>query len=285
MGGALAAIDTGESLEREARAIAALNHPHICALHDVGREHNTPFLIMEYVKGETLAARLARGPIPPRDLIRIAIQIAEALDHAHRHGVVHRDLKPSNVMLTSSGVKVLDFGLATLRAAAPLQMPLEGTPTLKHPLASERTLLGTIHYMAPERLEDGDAGPASDLFALGAVMYEMATGRRPFDSSSPAGVIAAILHTDPPPPSTIQPEVPKALDWIVEQSLATKPDGRWRSAGDVVEVLRWIAHGPDHAQPTTPPALSRVEGPAPSRAGAPRRLVVPIAAALLIGAA
>ena len=203
MGSAIAGFEGRESLEQEARAIAALNHPHICALHDVGHERDTPFLVMEYVKGETLAARLARGPIPPRDLIRIAIQIAEALDHAHRHGVVHRDLKPSNVMLTSSGVKVLDFGLATLRAAAPLQMPLEGTPTLKHPLASERMLLGTIQYMAPERLEEGDAGPASDLFALGAVIYEMATGTRPFDSSSPAGVIAAILHTDPPPPSTI----------------------------------------------------------------------------------
>jgi serine/threonine protein kinase len=266
MGGALAAFDEGESLEREARAIAALNHPHICALHDVGRVHETPFLVMEYVKGETLAARLARGPIPPREMIRCAIQIAEALDHAHRHGVVHRDLKPANVMLTSSGVKVLDFGLATLRAAAPLQMPLEGTPIMSHPLASERTLLGTIHYMAPERLEEGDAAAASDLFALGAVMYEMATGRRPFDSSSPAGVIGAILHSDPPPPSTIQPDVPPALDWIIEKSLAKKPEARWRAAGDVVEVLRWIARGPERAQTATPP----------------RGRLVPIAVALLI---
>ena len=253
MGGALAALDRGARLEREARAIASLNHPHICALHDVGREHDTSFLIMEYVKGETLAARLARGPIPTRELIRIAIQIAEALDHAHRNGVVHRDLKPANVMLTKSGVKVLDFGLATLRAAAPLQIPLDGTPIVTRPLASDSTLLGTIHYMAPERLEDGDAGASSDVFSLGAVMYEMATGRRPFDSGSPAGVIAAVLHTDPPPPSTIQPDIPPALDWTIEKALAKKPEARWRAAGDLVEVLRWIARNPERAQPDAPP--------------------------------
>ena len=267
MGGAVAAVDPGDRLEREARAIAALNHPHICALHDVGRDQNTPFLIMEYVKGETLAARLTRGPIPVRELIRIAIQIAEALDHAHRNGVVHRDLKPANVMLTKSGVKVLDFGLATLRAAAPLQIPLDGTPIVSRPLVSDGTLLGSIHYIAPERLEDGDAGAASDLFSLGAIMYEMATGTRPFDSNSPAGVIAAVLHHDPPPPSTIQPEIPPALDWTIEKALAKKPDARWRAAGDIVEVLRWIARTPERVAPEV---------------AAPRRRLVPTAIAGLV---
>jgi serine/threonine protein kinase len=271
MAGGLASLDDAGSLEQEARAVAALNHPHICALHDVGRDRDTSFLVMEYVHGETLAARLARGAIATREMIRIAIQIAEALDHAHRHGVVHRDLKPANVMLTSAGVKVLDFGLATLRAAAPLAIPVEGTPTVRHPLVSERALLGTIHYMAPERLEGREADAASDLFALGAVMYEMATGQRPFDSASPAGVIAAILHTDPPPPSTIQPDLPPALDWIIEKALAKKPEARWRAAGDVVEVLRWIARSPAHPQAADGRALSGVEGL--------RRRLLPIAIA------
>ena len=143
-----------------------------------------------------------------RDTIRCAIQIGEALDHAHRHGVLHRDLKPANIMLTKAGVKVLDFGLATLRTAAPVQVPMDHTPRFDAQLTSERGLLGTVHYMAPERLEGREADVASDLFAFGAVMYEMATGRRAFESSSPAGVIADILHTDPPPASSVVPGVP-----------------------------------------------------------------------------
>jgi serine/threonine protein kinase len=251
MAGAFTGFDGSHTLEIEARASATLNHPHICALHDVSRDGDTPFLVMEYVKGETLASRLARGPLPVREAIRFAIQIAEALDHAHRHGVVHRDLKPSNIMITQSGVKVLDFGLASLRAAAPLQLPLDVTPSASQQLASERTLLGTVHYMAPERLEGREADAASDLFSLGAVMYEMITGRRPFESSSPAGVIAAILRSDPPAPSSVQPDVPASLDWIVQKALAKNPDARWRAAGDVVEVLRWIARQPANAGAAT----------------------------------
>jgi len=266
MGAALADIDHGAMLEQEARAVAALNHPHICALHDVGREQNTAFLVMEYVKGETLASRLSGGPLPIRDVVRFGIQIAEALDHAHRQGVIHRDLKPANIMLTTSGVKVLDFGLATLRAAAPLQMPLEGTPTVKHPLTSERALLGTIQYISPERLEGREADASSDLFAFGAVMYEMTTGRRPFDSPSPAGVIAAIMNSDPPRPSALRPDVPAPLEWLIQKALAKNPDARWQAAGDVVEVLRWIARGIE-------PGVRRRR---------PLRSAVPLAAALVL---
>jgi len=244
LAGTLSSVDDRASLEREARAVAALNHPHICTLHDVSGDSETPFLVMEYVQGETLAARLARGPLPVRDTIRCAIQIGEALDHAHRHGVLHRDLKPANIMLTKAGVKVLDFGLATLRTAAPVQIPMDRTPRFDAQLTSERGLLGTVHYMAPERLEGREADVGSDLFAFGAVMYEMSTGRRAFESSSPAGVIADILHTDPPPASSIVPGVPATLDWVIQKGLAKTPETRWQAAGDVVEILRWMARTP-----------------------------------------
>jgi len=253
VGHALATLGDAASLEQEGRAVAALNHPHICTLYDVGQEDNRAFLVMEYVAGETLAERLSRGPLSAREVVRYAIQIAEALDHAHQHGIVHRDLKPANVMLTDRGVKVLDFGLATLRAAAPLQMPLEGTPIARRQLTSEQALLGTVQYMAPERLEGCEADAASDLFAFGAVMYEMATGRRPFESSSPAGVIAAILQVEPPAPSTLQPDLPPSIDWVIQKSLAKNRHARWRAAGDLVEVLRWIARAPEPAAATVAP--------------------------------
>ena len=235
----------GDALEQEARAVGALNHPHICALHDVGLENDTPFLVMEYVEGETLAARIDRGPLPPWEVIRHSIQIAEALDHAHRHGVVHRDLKPANIMLTASGVKVLDFGLARLGAPAAASLPMDHTPSSRGQVDSDSTLLGSVHYLAPERLEGHDADASADLFALGVVMYEMATGRRPFEGGSAAAVIAAILRTTQPPPSTIRPDVPPALDWVVQKCLAKNPETRWQAAGDIVEVLRWLARAPE----------------------------------------
>ncbi|HEV3484990.1 MAG TPA: serine/threonine-protein kinase, partial [Vicinamibacterales bacterium] len=228
-------------LEREARAVAALNHPHICALHDLRRENDLSFLVMEYVDGETLADRIARGPLPLRDVLHYSIQIAEALDHAHKHGVLHRDLKPANIMLTRSGAKVLDFGLAMLQTGAAVQMPLDKTPTAYQQITSESTLLGTVHYVAPERLEGRETTAVSDLFAFGAVVYEMCTGRRAFESDSPAGVIAAILHSDPPRPSTLRADVPAALEWVTLKCLAKIPEARWQSAADIVEVLRWIA--------------------------------------------
>ena len=271
LAGTVSTTEHRASLEREARAVAALNHPHICALHDVSRERETPFLVMEFAPGETLAARLTRGALPARDTIRYAIQIGEALDHAHRQGIVHRDLKPANIMLTKAGVKVLDFGLATLRAAAPVQVPMDRTPAPDERPTSERGLLGTVHYMAPERLEGGEADASSDLFSLGAVMYEMATGRRPFESSSPAGVIADILHTDPRPPSSVAPGLPSALDWIIQKALAKNPDARWQAAGDVVEVLRWTARG----------AAAAAAAPSVRR----RWLPLAVAATAIVGAA
>src|SRR4051812_27458481 len=231
-----------ETLEREARTIAALNHPHVCALHDVGRHDATPFLVMEYADGETLAARLRRGPMPIADMLHCAIQIAEALNHAHRHGVIHRDLKPSNIMLTKAGVKVLDFGLATLGGTESLASAVcdDGSSTIRVQLASERTLLGTVHYMAPERLQGADASPASDLFAFGAVMYEMATGRRAFEGTADE-VIGEIVRTEPPAPSSIRSDLPPSFDWFIHKALAKSPENRWSAAGDVVEVLRWMA--------------------------------------------
>ena len=245
----LSPFDDGP-LEREARTIAALNHPHVCALHDVGRHDCTRFLVMEFADGETLAARLRRGAMPLGEVLRCAIQIAEALDHAHRHGVIHRDLKPSNIMLTKAGVKVLDFGLATLAGTEPLTSPVcdDGSSTVRVPLTSERTLLGTVHYMAPERLQGAEASPSSDLFAFGAIVYEMATGRRAFEGT-PDEVVSAILETEPPPPSSIHADVPAPFDWFVQKALAKNPDARWSGAGDVVEVLRWMTR---HSGATSP---------------------------------
>ncbi|MEN3336559.1 MAG: eukaryotic-like serine/threonine-protein kinase [Acidobacteriota bacterium] len=249
--GSAARAFTDDSLEREARAVGALNHPHICALHDVGRENGIPFLVMEYVKGETLAARIARGPLPLWEVIRHAIQIAEALDHAHRHGVVHRDLKPANIMLTAAGVKVLDFGLATFGSVSAGALPIAHSPSRDTSLDSDTTLLGTVHYLAPERLEGSDAEPSGDLFSLGVVIYEMATGRRPFEGSTAADVISELLRSTPPAASSVRPEVPRSLDWVVQKCLAKTPATRWQAAGDVVEVLRWLARAPEDGAPMT----------------------------------
>jgi len=271
VGGTLAAFDSDALLEAEGRAVASLNHPHICALHDVGRDDGTRFLVMEYVAGETLARRLARGPLPVRDVLRFSIQIAEALDHAHSNGIIHRDLKPSNIMLTGSGVKVLDFGLAVLRDAASIPAAAvyeDPATTMRLRLTSEHALLGTVQYIAPERLEGQPANAASDLFAFGAVMYEMATGQRAFERESPAAVIDAILNDDPPSVSSIRPELPASLGWFIQKALSKTAAARWHAAGDMVEVLRWMARGVDQSP----------------RQSSSRRFL-PIAAAALAGAA
>ena len=227
--------------EQEAKAISALNHPHICALYDVGKQDGTEFLVMEYLEGETLAQRLGRGPLPLNQVLRYAIQIAEALEKAHRQHIVHRDLKPSNIMLTRSGAKLLDFGLAKLRQTE--GGPLGGLsviPTAQQPLTAQGTILGTIQYMAPEQLEGTEADARTDIFGFGAVLYEMATGRKAFEGKSKTSLIAAIVSGEPAPMSQLQPLTPPALERLVRVCLAKDPDDRWQTAHDVLLELRWI---------------------------------------------
>jgi serine/threonine protein kinase len=223
--------------EREARAIASLAHPHICTLHDVGHQDDLDFLVMELLDGETLAERLGRGPLSVGDTLAYARQIADALDRAHQQGIVHRDLKPANVMLTRSGAKLLDFGLARLR---PGPAPGAEAMTQAAALATEGVILGTLPYMAPEQLEGKEADARTDLFAFGAVVHEMATGRRAFEAPSQAGLIGAILKSAPPAIATVNPAVPPALDRIVKLCLAKNPDERWSTAHDVLLLLKDI---------------------------------------------
>jgi Tol biopolymer transport system component len=219
--------------EREAKTISALSHPHICALFDVGREGESEYLVMELLEGETLADRIDRGPLPLEQTLRLGAEMASALDAAHRKGIVHRDLKPGNVMLTPSGVKVLDFGLA--KAFAP-QGPLESltsAPTAARDVTREGAILGTLSYMAPEQLEGKPADSRTDIFALGVVLYEMATGSKAFTGRSQASLVSAILATEPAPVSAAQPMSPPALDRLVKTCLAKDPARRWQSAQDV----------------------------------------------------
>jgi Tol biopolymer transport system component/predicted Ser/Thr protein kinase len=236
------ADDSGrrERFEREARAVAALNHPHICDLHDIGEDQSVRFLVMEYLEGQTLAERVLRGPLPPAEVLRCAIELADALDHAHRRGLVHRDLKPGNVMLTKSGAKLLDFGLSKLQATPDLVVLSTLSPA-GGPLTADGALLGTFPYMAPEQLAGHEADARSDIFAFGAIVYEIATGRRAFEGTTAGTVIGAVLHTDPPRLSSLQPLVPPALDRIVGRCLAKDPDNRWQTARDLLLELKWMA--------------------------------------------
>jgi serine/threonine protein kinase len=230
---------------------SSLNHPHICTLFDVGRERDTDYLVMELVDGETLAARLARA-MPPT-VLKLGAQIADALDRAHRAGVVHRDLKPGNVMLTHSGAKLMDFGLArgTGMTAAPGSGAslLTQSPTIAQPLTAEGTIIGTFQYMSPEQLEGKDADARSDIWGLGCVLYEMATGTRAFDGKSQALLIATIMHTDPRPLRELAPASPPALDRLIQECLAKDPEERRQSAGDIRRELHRIARGGGDASP------------------------------------
>jgi serine/threonine protein kinase len=230
-----------ERFRREARAISSLTHAHICTLHDIGEQDGVEFLVMEYLAGETLAHRLLRGALPLEDVLRIAVQLADALDVAHRAGLVHRDLKPANVMLTSTGAKVLDFGLAKWHGIASDAVVSGVQATAHSTLTQVGTVVGTIQYMAPEQVEGKAADARSDLFALGAIVYEMTTGRRAFEGTSNASVMAAILTAAPPPMATLQPVTPPALDHVVKTCLAKSPDERWQAAGDVARELKWIS--------------------------------------------
>ena len=234
-----------ERFEREARTIASLHHPHICTLYDIGSQDGTDFLVMEYLEGETLAQRLGKGPLPLERVLQYAIEVADALDKAHRKGVTHRDVKPGNIMLTKSGSKLLDFGLAKLRKDAAPAIPLSQLPTAtaKDAVTQEGTILGTLQYMAPEQLEAKEVDARTDVFAFGALVYEMATGKRAFEGKSQASVIGAILKDDPPPMSSLLPMTPPGLDRVVRRCLAKEPDKRWQTASDLCEELKWIAEG------------------------------------------
>jgi eukaryotic-like serine/threonine-protein kinase len=237
-----ASPEVRQRFEREARTISQLSHPHICALYDVGSQDGVEYLVMELLEGETLSERLAKGPLPLKQTLRYGTEIADALDKAHRQGIVHRDLKPANVMLTKSGVKLLDFGLAKAIAPDAAKSSLTSLPTQQN-LTQEGTILGTFQYMAPEQLEGKDADARTDIFAFGAVLYEMATGRKAFSGANQASLIGAILHTDPPSISAVEPMSPPALDRVVKTCLAKDPEDRWQSAGDVGKELKWIAEG------------------------------------------
>src|SRR6266852_693637 len=240
-----------QRFDREARAISSLNHPNICTLYDVGHQDGVDYLVMEYMEGETLADRLIKGPLPPEQVLKCGREIAEGLEKAHRSGVIHRDLKPGNVMLTKSGAKLMDFGLAKAApASAPpsssLTMTLS-TPAGSHPLTAEGMIFGTFQYMSPEQVEGKEADSRRDIFALGAVLYEMATGRRAFSGKSHASIVAAILASEPQPISAVQPMSPPALDRVVKGCLAKDPDERWQTAHDVKLQLQWIAEGGSQA--------------------------------------
>jgi Tol biopolymer transport system component len=233
--------------EREAKVISSLNHPHICTLFDVGHEDDSHFLVMELLEGESLADRLQKGPLPLDQVVKVGAQVADALEGAHRQGIVHRDLKPGNVMLTKTGAKLLDFGLARTGAGGAGLSGSTELPTEARPLTSAGTVLGTFQYMAPEQLEGAEADARTDIFALGALLYEMATGRRAFEGQSRTSLIAAILSTQPPPISSVQPVMPPALDHVVRKCLEKDPDDRWQSAQDVASELRWIAEAGSQA--------------------------------------
>ena len=233
--------DLRARFEREARAVAALDHPHICGIYDVGESNGTHYLVMPHLDGQTLAARLERGPLLLDQALKIATEIADALDKAHRQGIIHRDLKPANVMLTKSGAKLLDFGLAKLRTAGPISMSGMSQLATRAPETAHGTILGTVQYMAPEQVEGREADTRSDIWALGAVIYEMVTGMRPFQGDSPASVIGAILKDHPPLLSTRQLLAPRTLDQLVDRCLAKDSDERWQSTGDVKHQLSAIA--------------------------------------------
>ncbi len=238
--------------EREARTISSLNHPNICTLFDVGRQDDHQFLVMELIEGESLADRLQKGPLPLDQVIRHGAQIADALSCAHRQGIVHRDLKPGNVMLTKAGSKLLDFGLARAGAEASPVQGLTAVATQQRPLTQEGTILGTFQYMAPEQLEGLEADARTDIFAFGALLYEMATGKRAFEGHSRTSLIAAIVSGTPRPVDELVPLTPPALEHVIRRCLAKDPEERWQNAVDIAGELRWISEAGSRAGEAAP---------------------------------
>jgi serine/threonine protein kinase len=257
-----------QRFQREARTVSSLNHPHICHLYDVGSQDGTDYLVMEFLDGETLADRLRRGPLPFPELLKIGIEVAEALEIAHRASIVHRDLKPGNIMLTKAGTKLMDFGLAK---PASLGAAGSGSATLLSaartmsghtpvsPLTTAGSIVGTIQYMSPEQIEGKEADARSDIFAFGAVLYEMAMGKRAFEGKSQISVASAILEKDPEPISATKPLTPAAFDYLVAACLAKDREDRFQSAHDVRLQLKGIAQSPSPAAIT--PAAARTLGP------------------------
>lgn len=244
--------------EREARTISQLNHPNICSLYDVGHQDGRDFLVMEFLEGETLSERLARAPLPLDEVLEYGTQIADALDKAHRHGVVHRDLKPSNIILTAAGAKLVDFGLAKFSTAGggPIQ-GFTGIATQQRQLTQEGTILGTLQYMAPEQLEGEEADARTDIFAFGAVLYEMLTGRRAFEGKTKTSLIAAIVDREPPAITALQPLTPPALEHVIRRCMEKDPEDRWQSAHDIRTQLEWIAEAGSQAGIAAPLLLRR----------------------------
>lgn len=236
-----------QRFEREAKTVSSLNHPHICVLYDVGHQDGMDYLVMECVEGETLARRLEKGPLPLEQVLKLGMQTADALDKAHRSGVVHRDLKPGNIMLAPTGAKLLDFGLA--KPAAPLASgaTLTAAANQPSPATEQGTIVGTFQYMSPEQVEGKEVDGRSDIFSLGAVLYEMATGKRAFEGKSQLSVASAILEKEPEPISAAKPMTPPALDHAIKKCLAKLPNERWQSASDLASELKWIAESGSQA--------------------------------------
>src|SRR5215472_368941 len=267
--------------EREARTLSSVSHPHICHLYDVGSQSGVNFLVMELLEGETLAARLQKGPLSLNEVLKIGTEITDALAKAHRLGMVHRDLKPSNIMLTKSGSKLMDFGLAkpagigATAIAGAIPFSGETAVTLQSPsspITGVGAVVGTIQYMSPEQIEGKEVDARSDIFALGAVLYEMTTGRRAFEGKSQLSIASAILQKEPPPVSTIQPTSPPALDYVIRTCLAKDPDERFQTAHDVKLQLSWMMQ-------------SSAAGPAPAVSVAHTRkwwMVAGVAAAVVL---
>jgi serine/threonine protein kinase len=249
--------DLRERFDREAKTIASLNHPHICTLYDTGHQDDIDFLVMEYLEGETLSQRLAKGALPMQQVMQYAIEISDALDKAHRKGITHRDLKPGNIMLTKSGAKLLDFGLAKLKQNVAPATPESQFPTMKSAITGEGTILGTLQYMAPEQVEAKEVDARTDIFSFGAVVYEMATGKRAFEGKTQASLIAKILEIDPQPISLLKPMTPPALDRVVKKCLTKEPEKRWQAAGDICDELKWISEGGMQAGVAAAPITSR----------------------------
>ncbi len=234
-----------QRFEREAKAISGLNHPNICVLHDIGHQDGIDYLVMECVEGETLAKRLEKGPLPLEQVLKFGAQIADALDKAHRTGIVHRDLKPGNVMLTSMGVKLLDFGLA--KTSSLVEMAALTVTKAESPITEQGTIVGTFQYMSPEQVEGRELDGRSDIFSLGAVLYEMVTGKRAFEGKSQLSIASAILEKEPAPITTLKPLTPLGLDHAIRRCLAKDPEDRWQTARDLSHELKWIGEAGSQA--------------------------------------